>query len=297
MAQNLIDNGGFETYTALPNNVMQSNLFVGWSKCNQGGGGTPDYFHTNATGLVQLPNSFYATLNPHSGNAAMGIIAYHGVSTDYREYIAHQFNSPLVVGAAYQLTYWISNGQYNGNYGGSGCNHLGVAFSLSEPQQNSTLPLNISPQFTTNSVLYDTNWQQLSYTFYPDSAYQYIVLGNFQDNANTQIQNFENNPIAIAYYFIDDVSLTRIDDNVGLAEVPSAPVRFIYDQNTQSISLTGTEIPQENVEIYNLSGKKMWCKPLLDSEIIDIQSWPKGIYFYRFISKNAASQGGKFVKY
>jgi hypothetical protein len=277
---------------------MQSNLCVGWSKCNQGGGGTPDYFHTSATGLVQLPNSFYATINPHGGNAIMGIIAYHEVSSDYREYISHPLNSPLVVGTAYQLSYWISNGQYNGNYGGCGSNSLGVAFTMTEPQQTGTFPLNSSlPQLVANSIIYDTNWVQITYTFYPDSAYQQITIGNFQNNANTQILNVENNPIDIAYYFIDDVSLTRIDDNVGLAAVPSAPVRFIYNQNTQSISLTGTEIPQENVEIYNLSGKKMWCKPLLDSEIIDIQSWPKGIYFYRFISKNAASQGGKFVKY
>lgn len=297
-AQNLIDNGGFESYTSLPNNTMQSNLCVGWSKCNQGGGGTPDYFHTDATGLVQLPHSFYATINPHGGNAIMGIIAYHEVSSDYREYISHALNSPLVVGAAYQLSFWISNGQYNGNYGGSGSNQLGVSFTMAEPQQSGSLPLNsITPQLVGNTILYDTNWVQINYTFYPDNAYQHITIGNFQNNANTQILNVENNPIDIAYYFIDDISLTRIEENVGLAEISSAPASLIYVQDSQSIAFSGPEGPQEKAVIYNQEGRQMLSLQLKGQAIIDVQNWPNGIYFYKLSSIGSEDSFGKIVKY
>lgn len=66
-AQNLVPNNGFETYSALPTGVAQTNLSTGWTSGT--GSGSPDYFHTSGSGLVQLPNAYFGTVNPYAGNA------------------------------------------------------------------------------------------------------------------------------------------------------------------------------------------------------------------------------------
>lgn len=297
-SQNLIDNGDFESYSSLPTNVMQSNLCVGWTKCNQGGGGTPDYFHTNGTGLVHLPNAFYATIQPHSGNAIMGIIAYHGVSTDYREYIAHALSVPFIVGQTYELTYFVSNGVYNGNYGGSACNNLGVAFTMGEPQQIGTSPMSfISPQLVENSLIYDTSWTQLNYTFVADSAYDHIVLGNFQSNTNTQIQNIENNSIDLAYYFVDDVSLVRVTSNVGLSSSAMTNTNCYVDLERQIVHISCPNGKANKFIVTNEIGERILEKNIYQDEDLDMEHWPKGMYFYRFLDEGTLIESGKFFQF
>ncbi len=297
-AQNLINNGDFESYSSLPTNVMQSNLCVGWTKCNQGGGGTPDYFHTNGSGLVHLPNAFYATIQPHSGYAIMGIIAYHGVSTDYREYIAHALSTPLIVGQTYELTYFVSNGMYNGNYGGSACNNLAVAFTIGEPQQIGTSPMSfISPQLIENSLVYDTSWTELNYTFVADSAYDHIVLGNFQSNVNTQIQNIENNSIDLAYYFMDDVSLVRVTSNVGLATSNMNKTMCYVDWERQNFHITHSNGNSCKLMITNESGGCFLEKSIHQDQDLHIEHWPKGMYFYTLMDESSIIETGRFIQF
>ncbi len=297
-SQNLIENGDFESYSALPTNVMQSSLCNGWSKCNQGGGGTPDYFHTNGSGLVHLPNTFYATVQPHSGNAIMGIIAYHGVSVDYREYIAHAFSAPLIVGQTYELTYFVSNGVYNGNYGGSACNNLAVAFTIGEPYQNGTSPMSfISPQCVQTSLLYDTSWTQLNYTFVADSSYEHIVIGNFKSNANTQIQNIENNPIDITYFFIDDVSLVRITSDVGFASSNLNGMMCYVDRERQSLHISCPNGHSNKFIVTNATGEWILEKTIDQDEEMNMGYWPKGMYFYRFMDEETLKESGKIIQF
>ncbi|MEN9700142.1 MAG: hypothetical protein RLZZ301_1340 [Bacteroidota bacterium] len=296
-SQNLLANGDFETYSSLPTNVMQSAFCTGWSDCNQGGGGSPDYFHTNGSGLVQLPNSFYATIQPHGGNAIMGIIAYHGVSTDFREYISHPLSTPLVVGATYQLTYWISNGHYNGNYGGSACNNIGVAFTSVEPQQSGTLPLStLVPQFVESNLVYDTSWTQLSYTFNADSAYQFITIGNFQNNANTLVQNIENHPIELAYYFMDDITLQRIDGNEGLEESIAAKNPLQFNPESMQIHLKTPTNTSSNLIVWNAIGGVVLAEEVDQTADFDLSTWMNGLYYYQLNTASGSVYTGKILR-
>jgi len=295
-AQNLIDNGGFETYTALPTNVMQSNLCSGWSNCNQGGGGSPDYFHTGGSGLVSLPNSFFATANPHGGNAIMGLIAYHGISTDFREYIAHSLSTPLLVGHTYTVSYFVTNGQYNGNYGGCGSTNLAVAFTTSEPLQNTTGPISgIIPQHIHSTVLYSTDWQAVSFTFVADSAYQYLTMGNFKDNNSTQVQNIENASIETVYYFIDDISVVEENGHSMLNELHSNIASVVYDINSKSLKLESNLLGSIKFELITINGTKLKTVVFQDDIEIDISSYPSGTYFYQLEEAYNSNQTGKLI--
>jgi OOP family OmpA-OmpF porin len=295
-AQNLIDNGGFETYTALPTNVMQSNLCSGWSKCNQGGGGSPDYFHTGGSGLVSLPNSFYATVNPHGGNAVMGLIAYHGVSTDFREYIAHSLTTPLLVGHTYTVSYYVTNGQYNGNYGGCGSTNLAVALTTSEPMQNTTGPISgIIPQHIHSTVLYSCDWQAVSFTFVADSAYQYLTMGNFKDNNSTQVQNIENASIETVYYFIDDISIVEENGHSEVNELLSNTANVFYDINSRSLKLASNLSGPNKFKLTTINGTLLKTVVFQEETVIDLSEYPSGTYFYQIQGNTNSNQVGKLI--
>ena len=70
LSQNLVVNGGFETYSALPNGIAAYSLATGWSNCS--GMGSPDYLHLNGSGGAQLPMCTFGTIHPLFGSGIMG---------------------------------------------------------------------------------------------------------------------------------------------------------------------------------------------------------------------------------
>lgn len=295
-AQNLLDNGGFESNGSFPTNVMQSDLCTGWSKCNQGGGGSPDYFHINGSGLVQLPNSFYATISPHGGSAIMGLITYHGLSTNFREYLSHALNSPLVVGATYNVQFYLSNGMYNGNYGGCGSNHFGMAFSTNQCQQIGTSPMDFMiPQYSDNAIFYHSDWQQVNFSFIADSAFQYLTIGNFTSNANTLIQNVENSPTEIAYFFVDDIQVVRADETTGQDVMDQTKRNVYYQSQLKKLVYIGVEGKENELMLINAVGNLIVQKNIIGSGEIDLVSLPSGLYFYRLSSENGPLKTGRFI--
>lgn len=295
--QNLLENGGFELYNALPTNVMQSDLCVGWSKCNLGGGGSPDYFHVNGTGLVQLPNSFYATVQAHGGSAIMGLITYHGLSTNFREYLSHALVSPLVVGATYNVQFFLSNGMYNGNYGGCGSNHFGMAFSTIQCQQNGTSPMDFMiPQYSENAIFYHNDWQQVNFSFVADSAYQYLTIGNFTSNANTLFQNVENSPTDIAYFFVDDIQVVRVEESTNVESLEKSKVTFLFYLDQNELTCFGIEGADNELIISDGLGRCVFEKKHLSNGKIDLSNFPSQRYFYRYANENNLIEVGSFFK-
>lgn len=203
-AQNLVTNPGFENYSSLPNGAAQWNLAVGWSNCS--GNGSPDYAHTSGTGLAALPNNYFATVSPHSGDAIMGLILWH-YSGNFREYVSTSLTSPLVIGQQYDVSFYITNGVFNGNYGGFSCDQVSVAFSTSPLVQPGSSFISVVPEYTYPGLLQDSAWQLVSFSFVPTQAFAYITIGNFVDDANTTISQYASSGFDAAYYFVDDVSV------------------------------------------------------------------------------------------
>ncbi|HYV94039.1 MAG TPA: PKD domain-containing protein [Chitinophagales bacterium] len=204
-AQNLLSNGDFETYTSLPYGGAQWSYCTGWSNCN--GGGSPDYYHALGSGLVQLPNAHTATVSPHGGNAIMGFILWKEGFT-FREYIAHALISPLTIGESYTVSFYLTTGIENGNYGGHGCDQMSVAFSTIPLIQNNWNPISFTPQYVMGSIFFDSTWQQFSFQFVADSAYDYVTFGNFAPDIATGLQFYYAEGYQCVYYFIDDIEVT-----------------------------------------------------------------------------------------
>src|SRR5688500_9702859 len=93
-SQNLVSNGSFETYIALPSSYGQFDLVDDWNSC--GGTSGPDYFH--AAGAVL---TYFGTIGPNTGSAMAGICSYHSTLANFREYVSTQLTSPLTAGQLY----------------------------------------------------------------------------------------------------------------------------------------------------------------------------------------------------
>lgn len=206
-AQNLVANNSFDTYTTPPNDIAQVCRATGWTTpsglCASGNGGTPDYFHTAGSGDVDPPNLAWATVSPHSGGGMEGFGTYYFVPVNWREYISRQLSAPLVVGTTYEVSFWLTNG--NNSILTIGTNNIGIAFTSSPLSQNVTDPISVVPQVEISQVIYASTWQHFVFSYTATSAYSYMTIGNFRNDASTTIIPQTSNTSSGAYYYIDDI--------------------------------------------------------------------------------------------
>lgn len=220
-AQNLVPNPGFEANSGCPSRRAQWYFAADWTngtaRVNNGRGntnGTPDYFNTCGSGTFAPPSTYYAILSPRSGNAMMGIATYRSYSPNFREYLGIRLDSVLQPGVPYQIEFYYANGVNANpsifNFGGQGT-VLGVHFSDAPLAQfNSNTPIILPTDFETAAPVYSAGWQQLAFTFTPTRPVRYMTIGNFRNDGNTVVTQFATPGILRkAYYFFDDISVTR----------------------------------------------------------------------------------------
>jgi len=222
-AQNICTNGDFDTYTTPPTSYAQVCRATGWLSpsgiCSiVTGTGSPDYYNTAGSGGAQPPSTWWATVNPHSGGGMAGFATWY-TSSNYREYVSRPLSGPMVVGQTYRVTLWLTNGVSWLHLVGT--DNIGICFSLSPLTQSGGSPIAATPQLETNTIMYDTAWFQLVFTYVATAPYQYMTVGNFHNDASTQKQSFGSGSYANygAYYYIDDVVIE--------AGVP-LPVEWLY---------------------------------------------------------------------
>ncbi|MBK6831300.1 MAG: hypothetical protein IPG92_11440 [Flavobacteriales bacterium] len=133
-----------------------------------------------------------------------------GGGVNAREYAGCQLLEPLEVGESYDLSFY-TNVAFGGSYWSPtrACNNMGMLFTM---QPNIWTGLS-GPLFTlrnyahlhSTAIIGDTaNWTLVSGSFVADSAYQYLVIGNFFSNALTDTLHLAPNNELGAYYFVDE---------------------------------------------------------------------------------------------
>ena len=209
---NLVPNPSFETYFNLP--VSEGDLFeaVGYSNLNGGisyPDATPDYFHVNGVGDAQLPNTYAGTVAPLDGQGVVGFITYNFFVPNYREYVGVTLGGNLEAGKTYTVSFWLTNSASN-HYASMGSNNIGVAFFNGAPTQTVSAPILVNPQVEITTITHSTAWTQYTFSFTAASNYDYMVIGNFRDDANTQRAIFASG-YSMAYYFMDMLDVQELN--------------------------------------------------------------------------------------
>lgn len=302
-AQNLIANGSFESYT----NPL--NCYGGFDNYNA----TPtyhvldnwytlnscDYFNgiCNPSTYYSTPNNVFGNQLPRDGSAYVGFTSIQ-FQSEVKEYLYQHFGAPLQTGKIYCLSFWVSRADRKE----FATKTIGAVFSNTVLSTGSIGYINAMPQVVSpNNFLTDTtNWTEIQGCFTANGGEQYITIGNFNSNINTDtLYTGTNNPIPFdpqyAYYYIDDITL--IDQStVGINELDKENSFEIYPNPSNSILNIKSNIQQlqnATLEIKNTLGQVVYFDVYAPQ--INISDLPSGIYFITLNNKET-KRTIKFVK-
>jgi hypothetical protein len=288
---NLVPNPNFEQYIICPTNVGEVFQAVGWSSYAN----SPDYFHFCGGPCVSVPDNCFGSQSAASGNAYVGYYG-GGPGDNYREYIGIQLTNSLSIGIKYFVSFKISRSNIVGPFSNS-TNKQGVLFSTVSYSASSPAPMNnFAHVFNGNIIADSLNWTTIFGSFISDSAYQYIALGNFYDDANTDFNGSQ-----YSYYYIDNVcastdssyaaTWTGIDNPDELFELSIYPTLF------SSSIMIKSDLPYD-IEIYNALGQKVLIESNIESTErgFDLSHFSNGQYYVKIVHPNEVSRWFKLLK-
>lgn len=206
--QNLVPNSSFENYSACPLSSAQASLVIAWSSPINN---DADYFNScSSNQSISVPHAGSGYQQAKSGSGFMGIYTYNGINNNYREYIRTTLTNSLAINQYYKVTFFCSSmGVLT-----YATNNIGLNFSNAPINSTGTgNVLNIPVHITkyNNPVISDSlNWIEISGIYQANGGEQYVTIGNFNSDSNTDTLNDGNFNYSGAYYYIDDVSVINI---------------------------------------------------------------------------------------
>lgn len=276
---NLVPNGSFEEYSTCPIGAGQNlpNKWVSFSA-------SPDYYNSCAdtvTGM-SIPHNIAGFQYAANGNAYIGIVTVYfdnGDNESLRETIGSELIDPLVVGKTYFVSFKVN---YASGWGVNNCrpsNNIGISFSTTL----SPKPINNFAQVYTSYVIQDSlNWTIVSGSFVADSAYKYLLLGNFFDIRHTTVIN-PSKPFYNSYYLIDDVKLSP--DSVFVNDIQnilySTDFSVYPNPACDFINVAFNDSKRHQLIVYNSIGEIISVSSVIEQREINIAALPKGIYFVK----------------
>jgi len=288
-AQNLVPNPSFEDMVQCPFSLDIDTYLSNWKAYRS----SPDYFTSCATWWgAGVPINTYGNQAPENDSSYVGLMMYRADSSIYSEVIGVELNAPLVIGTEYYVSFKVNLASMNNFEANVAVNKMGVLFSSIEYSSSSNpSPITNYAHVYTDSVILDsTNWVEVTASFVADSAYLYLGLGNFfsKDQVDT-INNISGLTPFGAMYYVDNVCVSSNLSDCGVVNVNNirnhvlaAPYPNPSDGN---IFISD---PVQNIELYNVSGKKL--KVELKGNYINISEYGKGIYFLVIHEADMASQ-------
>lgn len=249
--ENILYNGDFEKYYNCPEAHVKYNegvteLTVGWFINNKS---TPDYFNRcSKNSNVGVPINFAGNMEPHSGNAYVGMIlrsdsGRYSYSKSYTENLQTALQVPLERNKLYcfQFYYVLSKNS------GIASNGLSVYFSNSKPNfEENALKFYFKPQLELKKDSFLTEqkkWNLFSGYFMASGEEKYISIGNFIDFSEAKYITIVENPTeeihSFAYYLFDNFKLFKIKNaeecpcNTIMNQLDSFPEIEFKKQNTE----------------------------------------------------------------
>ena len=236
---NMVYNPSFEEYRRCPQKVEALGVMRDVEAWWQPTQGSSDYFNACGGRECVVPRNKMGIQAAHSGDAYCGIYCSQ---ERYREYLQTELKSALVAGKRYRVSFWVSLADKSPHAIAT----LG-ALLTQEPLTDSTYGILMNREVTqfgneasqSIAVYYEpqivnpldaplTNtkeWVEVSGEFTAMGGERFLTIGNFFsfNKSNVVLVQSGNSPLAGAYYYIDDVSLTCIDTPTT-PELPAPPV-------------------------------------------------------------------------
>lgn len=258
---------------------------------------TPDYFNNCSNYCGYLNQCGYQ--QPHSGFAYAGFNMYDVNLPNSSEHIGVQLTSSLTIGTRYFISFFVCNA-YNPLVTNLACNKIGTlvtTYSYSDTNGLNSLP-NYST-LKTDSIISDTiNWVKISGSFIADSAYQYLIIGNFFDDSYIDTVQFPNQfgPYD-AYYYLDDVCISTDSlfaenwTNINERTINTDNLNIFPNPAQEELNVISDDIGMCKIDLYNSSDQIIFENEFYKKIKINISKLPSGLYFMRLSNeKNSISK-------
>lgn len=289
-AQNMVQNHDFELYVPDSINGGTGNndvtKAVGWLNL---GIGTCDYFHSDYNFVnPRVPANEYGSQAPHSGSAYAGIYCFEITSSpNIREYLATQLSSPMVAGQLYNISFYTSLAEHS-NFVAS----YGVNFSAT-PNTNMNGYLMLATEHIHVPVITDAqNWTLVTGTYLASGGEQYITIGGYFDDQNSDTMTV-GSIYPNAYYYIDDVSVTPAHAE-GVEENQNSLFEIYPSPCSGLLYLRHDDQPEaSDIRITDVLGREMQCPVSYagNCSVIDVGVLPDGMYIV-----SVAGASSRFLK-
>lgn len=261
---NLVPNSDFEAHDTFCN-TGAIFLTPPWQSPS---GGSPEYFNSCTTMQpdYSVPQNIWGYQYAHSGSgyAFFGTHVNNPLWPNYREYIQVKLNDSLKENKKYFVKFFVCLAD-SSSYA---VYRTGLYFSDTAISKNITDDSPFS-QFTPqienpvgNFITDKENWTLISGIYIAHEGEQYITIGNFYDDANTDTIYLSDGAISQMKYsgfYIDDVSVTLIDeDTLNKITISNA---FTPDGNGKNdvFIAHGKNIKEFHGKIFNRWGMEL-CK-------------------------------------
>jgi len=300
ISQNLILNGSFEQYNSLSCNGAEFDV-TNWNVLR-----SPDYF-TSQCSIISgggIPQNMFGCSYPKNGNAyaGLGTINY---PYENKEYVYQHLVNPLIAGKSYYTSFFLSKSDRTR----IATEKIGVYFSVSPPVAPSNTYVNAVPQVENHSgFLTDTvNWVKIEGYFTAQGGEQYITIGNFNSNADTDtLYTGTTNPFfadaGSAYYYIDSVSLYDSLDYVTNIRKYEEEFKVKVFPNPSdgkfSIEYSLHKIPDAEMRIFDITGKLIGAYRLGEATSkIEINEFDlkNGVYFYNLYVNGTIGKTNRII--
>ncbi len=228
-SQNLIQNPSFEEYVACPVRLGNFETDVAyWSTPTKG---STDYFNA-CSKIMGTPENFNGSQPSDFGKGYAGLYLY--APDDYREYIQVPLTQTLDKGKSYQVSFYISLAERSD----FAVKDFGVLFSQDILDLNIKKELSKMHLYKIPGNIY--NFMEIGYTeFYRDTrdwvlvstvfeargTENYMIIGNFKNNAGTRKFEIKRGAKQGAYYYLDMVDLSlKPSSGTDMSVSPDAPL-------------------------------------------------------------------------
>ncbi|MBL8011862.1 MAG: T9SS type A sorting domain-containing protein [Flavobacteriales bacterium] len=307
-AQNLVPNPGFEVADTCSTMGFGVEGPLFWHSANV----TPDHLqgclpYGNALGL---PLNFITFQEPFEGSSCAGMHTYHqNGSTENREWIQAPLLEPLVVGQTYYCSF-----RANAAFGGNAqypqiwlaSDKVGMLFTMQDRPWAWGDPYPVPPNhahIAYPQILADTvGWTLVSGSFVADSAYQYVMIGQFFSNALTDTLHFADPNSVFPWYprgytLVDAVCVSASPEGCELGQAvgeaqATGPVLFPNPAQDQLVvgQRTGAE-----AKVLDAMGRLLWQGRISnDRWVLEVGSWARGTYVLRMAHRGRV-ETHKFV--
>lgn len=291
---NLVVNPSFEDTVNCPIGPDELYKAVGWNS----GKNSPDFMNSCNSFSVSVPNNWGGYQAAASGNSYAAFATYSNSSLNYREFLIGLLSSPMTIGTKYFVSFKVNLSIYGSLDANCASNKIGTTFSTVPYDVFNPAPITNNPPLYSDSIITDTlSWSRIVGSFIADSAYDYLLIGNFFDDANTDTQKIAVVGFSdIAYYFLDDVCVTTDSayasqyDYTGINHDNLKPTFKLYPNPFSDYLFLNNETTENfyYIKIYNMLGQEVYSNSVINEKVkqIDLTNFCSGLFNINIKSKS-----------